>query len=250
VEDDDDGGQTVGRDAPRFFVYEVDPALPGDHIAERTPNHQEVEKVLAQGKLVGPVMTWAAIFDRYASPEFTKGSPPRIRRDVLPLALKHQGLVLLRRRASAKGNKGYQYPYRAPWINRANDRAMHVEQALDRFRAEQVQDARQLDRFSGTAYGGAASSSRRMTEADVHRMAHEKYDRYLARLDSDAEEAAAPERERRAAIARQLGADAAAIREAHLAARRPPRRRVVRPTEDSGDSSSSLSSSDDEEGRP
>jgi hypothetical protein len=192
----------------------------------------------------------AAIVDAYASPEFKKGSPPRIRRDVLPLALKHQGLVLLRRRASAKGNKGYLYPYQAPWISRANDRAMHVEQALDRFRAEQAQDARQLDRFSGTAYGGAASSSRRMTEADVRRIAHEKYDRYLARLDSDAEEAAAPERERRAAIARQLGADAAAIREAHLAARRPPRRRVVRPTEDSGDSSSSLSSSDDEEGRP
>jgi hypothetical protein len=95
-------------------------------------------------------------------------------------------------------------------------------------------------------FGCPASSRGRLTEDDARRLAHEKYDRFLERMD--AKEAAAPERERRAEIARQLEANAEAIRQAHLAASRPRTTRVVRATQKDqaggrGDASSSLSSS-------
>jgi hypothetical protein len=152
-------------------------------------------------------------------------------------------LVVLRQRANAKGNKGFLYPYMAPWINRDDDRALFVEKELARFHAEQAQDARLLDRFSGTAYGGPASSRGRLTEADVRQLAHEKYGRFLARID--AEEAAAPEREQRAAVARQLEANAEAIGQAYLAAAASPTKtqtkRVVRAAASSSSSSDSSS---------
>jgi hypothetical protein len=223
----------------------VEPARPKENIAERTPTSKEVEQAVMRGKCVGEPMTWATIVQNFALPEFTRGSPPRIQRDVLPLALKHQGLVVLRQRANAKGRKGFLYPYMAPWINRDDDRALFVEKELACFHAEQAQDSLLLDRFSG----GPASSRGRLTAADVCHLAHEKYDRFLARID--AEEAAAPEREQRAAVARQLEANAEAIRQAHLAAAAlrttKTKTRVVRAAASSSSSDSSSSSSDDDD---
>ncbi len=155
---EDDGGAAAGKGAQRFFVYKLEPAKPRALIAER-PTRKDVEQALTHAKRVGVAMTWAQIVDRHASAEFVKPPNPKIRRDALPLSLKHHGLVLLRQRASdvGKNRRGYLFAYQAPWINRADYRAMRVEEALVRFRLERAQTAGRTDLFGGTTYSGPAA---------------------------------------------------------------------------------------------
>jgi hypothetical protein len=209
------------------------------YLAERTPTRDEVEWAIMQGKRAGEPMTWATIVEHFALPAFTKGSPPRIRRDVLPLALKHGGVVLLRQRANAQGNKGFLYAYMAPWIDRKAHRELFVERRLENLRAEQAQDARLFDRFSGTAYSGASSTRGRLTETEARHLAHEQYDGMEAKFDAEEAQASESRAQRRAAVAHQLEANAEAIRQASSS----KTRRVVRATS----SSSSDSSSDDDD---
>ena len=118
-------------------------------------------------KRVGEAQTWAQIVDRHASAEFVKPPNPKIRRDALPLSLKHHGLVLLRQRASdvGKNRRGYLFAYQAPWINRADYRAMRVEEALVRFRLERAQTAGRTDLFGGTTYCGPAARTEDNSDA-------------------------------------------------------------------------------------
>jgi hypothetical protein len=225
-------GETAGPDAPRFYVYQVENALPKQNIAERTPTREEVERAIMRGRhATEKPMTWAEIVDHFALSEFTKGgSSARIRRDKLPLALKHGGVVLLRQRADGKGRKGFLYTHLAPWIDRAGHRAMHVESRLASFRAEQAENARAFDRFSGTAYGGAASTRKPMSELEKSDLAHAHYDRLEAAFDAKEATASEARAQQSAAAVRQLKADAEAIQKAMSKTRR-----VVRATADDDD---------------
>lgn len=221
--------ETAGPDAPRFYVYQLDNARPRENIADRKPTREEVEQAIMQGRHVTATpMTWAEIVDAFALSAFTKGSPPPIRRDKLPLALKHGGVVLLRQRADGKGRKGFLYPYLAAWMDRASHRAMHVASQLARLDAQQAEDARAFNRFEGTAYGGPASTRGRMSELEKSDLAHSRYDDIEAKFEADEAKASAARAQQSAAAVRQLKADAEAIQKAAL----PKTRRVVRATED------------------
>jgi hypothetical protein len=222
--------ETAGPDAPRFYVYQLDNALPGQNIADRVPTRVEVEQAIMRGRhATEKPMTWAEIVDDFALSAFTKGgSSARIRRDKLPRALKHGGVVLLRQRADGKGRKGFLYPYLAAWMDLAGHRAMHIESQLERFDAQQAEDARAFDRFSGTAYGGPASTRGRMSELEKSDLAHSRYDDFEAKFKADEAKASAARAQESAAAVRQLKADAEAIQKAAL----PKTRRVVRATDD------------------
>jgi hypothetical protein len=225
-------GETAGPGAPLFYVYQVENALPGENIAERKPTREEVERAIMQGKCVGEPMNWAAIVDHFALPAFTRGSSARIRRNVLPLALKHGGVVVLRQRADGKGRKGFLYTYMAPWIDRAAHRALHVERRLESLRAEQAENARAFDRFSGTAYGGAASTRWRLTTLEESDLAHAQYDCIEAKFEAEEAKASEARAHQSAAAMRQLKADAEAIQQAALPKKT---RRDVRATAASDD---------------
>jgi hypothetical protein len=229
-------GETAGPDAPRFYVYQVENALPKENIAERKPTREEVERAIMQGRHAteGP-MTWARIVDEFALPAFTKGSPPPIRRDKLPLALKHGGVVVLRQRADGKGRKGFLYTYMAPWIDRAGHRAMHVESRLEGFSAEQAANARAFDRFGGTAWSGAASTRGRMSAIEESDLAHSQYDRIEAKFEAEEARASEARAQQSAAAVRQLKADAEAIQKAVSKTRRVVRATAASDDDDAGD---------------
>ena len=166
----------------------------------------------------------------FALPAFTKGSPPPIRRDKLPLALKHGGVVLLRQRADGKGRKGFLYTYLAAWMDRAGHRAMHVASQLARLDAQQAESARAFNRFEGTAWGGAASTRGPMSELEKSDLAHSRYDDIEAKFEADEAKASEARAQQSAAAVRQLKADAEAIQKAVSKTRR-----VVRATDDDDD---------------
>jgi hypothetical protein len=224
-------GETAGPYAPQFYVYQVENARSGENIAERKPTREEVERAIVQGKHAGGPMTWASIVEHFALPAFTKGSSARIRRDVLPLALKHGGVVVLRQRADGKGRKGFLYTYMAPWIDRAAHRALHVERRLEGFRAEQAENARAFDRFGGTAWSGAASTRGRLTALEESDLAHAQYDGIEAKFEAEEARASEARAQQSAAAVRQLKADAEAIQKAVS----QKTRRVVRATAASDD---------------
>jgi hypothetical protein len=236
-------GETAGPDAPLFYVYQVENALPKENIAERKPTREEVERAIMQGRhATGKPMTWARIVDDFALPAFTKGSSARIRRNKLPLALKHGGVVVLRQRADGKGRKGFLYTYMAPWIDRAGHRAMLVERRLEGFRAEQAENARAFDRFEGTAWSGAASTRRRLTPLEESDLAHAQYDGIEAKFEAEEARASEARAQQSVAAVRQLKADAEAIQQA---VSQTKTLRVVRATAASDDDDAGDVSDDD-----
>ena len=116
-------------------------------------------------------------------------------------------------------------------MDRAGHRAMHVESQLARFDAQQAEDARAFDRFSGTAYGGAASTRGPMSELEKSDLAHSRYERIEAAFDAKEARASEARAQQSAAAVRQLKADAEAIQKAMS----KKTRRVVRATADDDD---------------
>jgi hypothetical protein len=110
---------------------------------------------------------------------------------VLPPALRHGGLVLLRRLRSQEGRvaTGYLSVYLEPWVDAAGDREHYVEAAVARWLRARHQATRGGDLYLGDHSGGFSNE----TEAQLRAAANRDYDRHLAQratLEAQASERA------------------------------------------------------------
>jgi hypothetical protein len=187
--------ETAGASAPRFFVYELPLAETPDAL-RAPPSRAEVERALADYKRVGPMQTWAEIVGAFARREDRRSG--RIRADVLPSALRHGGVVLLRRLRSEDGRlaTGYLSVYLEPWVDEAGAREHYVEAAVARWLRVRQQATQRGDLYFGDHSGGFSNQ----TEAEMRASANRDYDRQLAHramLEAHASERALQAQEHR-----------------------------------------------------
>jgi hypothetical protein len=97
---------------------------------------------------------------------------------VLPSALRHGGVVLLRRLRREDGRlaTGYLSVYLEPWVDAAGARAHYVETAVARWLRVRNQATQRGDLYLGDHSGGFSNE----TEAQMRTSANRDYDRQLA----------------------------------------------------------------------
>jgi hypothetical protein len=212
--------ETAGADAPRFFVYQLKKTANTPDELRAPPTRAEVEESLAQYKRVGPAQTWAQIVQDHARREDLESG--RISPDVLPRALRHGGVVLLRQRTQDlyKSWKGYLSVYLDHWVDAAGDRARFVEATMERWRRARHEATRGESLYRGDEYNAAAGGFSNETEAEMRAEAHRSYDRHRDQMA--AHEAVAPERARVAEYHQWRRDGEAAVREHYLAHGRVP----------------------------